>query len=83
MGDPAGGQVNGMWVVIVVLSVLAAAVLLAVLLIPSVRRSRGVPRGDTDVIDADVEPPPDPSARRPDGGPLAGSPEDRRQHGQR
>jgi hypothetical protein len=54
---------------IVVLSILAVVIVVAALLVPGVRRSRGQPRGDVDVIDAEIEaPPPANSPRNPDHG---------------
>lgn len=76
-----------MWIVVMMLSLLAVAVLLAVWLLPAVRRSRGEPRHDEDVLDrSDAHDFPavgEPSPHKEDGRPVPGSRDDRRSHGKR
>ena len=75
-----------MWIAVVVFAVLAVAVLAVVFMVPAVRRSRGEPRHDVDVVDPDVAAHDlpqvgEPSPHRPDGSPVPGSRDDRERHG--
>ncbi|MBA3606408.1 MAG: hypothetical protein H0W46_10660 [Acidimicrobiia bacterium] len=77
-----------MWIALALVSIVLTAVVLAIWMVPRVRRASGEPRHDVDVLDAGdaadfPAPGESPARRRKDGRPIPGSQEDRRRHGKR